>query len=136
MAAHDRMFSFESRRMELLTILIGLAAAVGSGHRWGARAGIGVGLGAVLSWLNLRWMTLGVRAIGKSSGPNADQNAKLPKGVSFRFVGRYALLLAVAYVSVVGFKLPAIALVGGLFASAAAVMAEAVWHLLQTAGDR
>jgi hypothetical protein len=136
MAADEGLFSPEARRVELLTLGIGSIAALCAAFGWGVRVALAVGAGALLSWLNFRWLVGGVMAIGALSRTEKGENAKVPRGVLARFIGRYALLFAAGYVILTGFKLPAIALVAGLFASVAAVLAAAIWHLAQAAFER
>jgi hypothetical protein len=136
MVTDKELFFPGARRVELLTLGIGFMAALCAGFLWGIRVALTVGAGATLSWLNLHWLTGGVMAISPPSRTREGENAKVHEGALARFIGRYALLFAVAYVILTGFKLPAIALVAGLFAPVAAVMAAAVWHLAQTAFER
>lgn len=136
MVADEGLFSPETRRVELLTLGIGFIAAFCAGFIWGVRVALTVGAGAALSWLNFRWLARGVMSIGAMSQPEKGENVKTPKGALARFIGRYALLFAVAYVILTSFKLPATALVAGLFASVAAVLAAAIWHLAQAAFKR
>jgi hypothetical protein len=130
MALRGDLFTLECARIELLTLGIGAVAAVATGLVWGVRSGAGVAAGAVLSWLSYRWLKRGVEAAGRMAEVTPEgQRTRAPRGIVWRFVGRYVLLFVGAYVILTGFKLPAIALVAGLFASAAAVIAEVIWHL-------
>lgn len=133
MAPRGDLFTLESARIEILTLFIGAGAAMGAGLVWGVRAGAGVAAGAVLSWLSYRWLKRGVEAAGRLAEVTPEgQRTRAPRGIVWRFVGRYVLLFVGAYVILTRFKLPAIALVAGLFASAAAVIAGAIWHLARS----
>jgi hypothetical protein len=120
-------------RIEWMTVALGLAAAVFAFARWGWRPGAGVALGAVLAWLNFRWLKHGVGALVKVSTAQANsERVRVPVGVYVKFFGRFALLLVVVYVTLSRSLLPAAAVVGGLFAVVAAVMIELLWELVRT----
>ncbi len=44
------------RRVEWLTLTLGGLGAAWAAWRWGWRGGLGLALGAVLSWINFRWL--------------------------------------------------------------------------------
>jgi hypothetical protein len=121
------------RRIEWLTLAIGAAASVWAGARWGWRGALGLAIGAMLSWLNFRWLKGSVLAFGRvavatASGKTA-QPARVPKTAYAKFFGRFALLLIAVYVILTHSIFPAVALLAGLFASAAAVVLGLVWEL-------
>jgi hypothetical protein len=144
------------RRMEWLTLMIGGLGAVWAGWRWGWRGGAGVMLGAVLSWINFRWLKGSVTAFGAaavaqagpqtppSAGPPAGapaapaavvRAAPVPRSAYFKFVGRFALLLGAIYVILTRSWFPAASVLAGLFASAAGVLVGLTGELL-AAGAR
>ena len=65
---------------------------------WGGRAAAGLAAGAVLSWVNYRWMKQGVDTLARLSTAQAGtQRAQVPASVYLKFLGRYALLIVAAY---------------------------------------
>jgi len=131
MAESDNFYAVAERRVEWLTAAIGLAGALVALARWGWLAGAGVTLGAGLTWINFRWLKLGVNALVSASVAQTGQpHVRIPRSVYVKFFGRYALLLAVVYVILSRSVLPLAALVGGLFAAVAAVLAEVIWELM------
>jgi len=133
MADSDSIYVAAEHRIEWLTLAFGLAGAAFVLVRWGLRPGAGVALGAALAWLNFRWLKQGVTALVKLSTAQANsEHARVPVSVYAKFFGRFALLLAVVYVIVSRSWLPVAAVVGGLFAVAAAVMIELMWELVRT----
>jgi len=124
------------RRVEWLTLALGGLGTALAAWRWGWRGGLGVALGAVLSWINFRWLKGGVQALGKTAtqqtGPEA---ARVPKGALVKFIGRFALLLVAVYVILARSWVPPVAFFAGLFASAAGVVVALVYELL-TSGVR
>lgn len=131
MATDDSFYAAAERRIERLTLALGLAGAVFAFLRWGWRSGVGLALGAGLMWLNFRWLKQGIGALVKVSTAQAGQEqVRTPKGVYVKFLGRFVLLLITVYVILSRSWLPAAAVVVGLFAVVAAVMVELVWELI------
>jgi hypothetical protein len=132
MTQEDAFYAAAERRIEYLTIGIGVAAAVAAGVIWGVRAGLGVAVGALLSWLNFRWMKQGISALARVATAQSDaEKVRIPKSAYAKFLGRYVLLLIVAYVILRGFRSMGLALLAGLFAGVAAVLAELVFQLFR-----
>ena len=131
MAEPDSFYVAAERRIERLTLALGLAGAVFGFIRWGWRSGAGVALGACLMWLNFRWLKQGIGALVRlSTAQAAQERVRIPRGVYVKFFGRFALLLIVVYVILARSVLPVPAVIVGLFAVVAAVMAELVWELV------
>lgn len=132
MTQDDAFYSAAERRIEYLTIGIGVAAAVVAGVISGARAGLGVAVGTLLSWLNFRWMRQGISALARVATAQSDvEKVRIPKSAYAKFLGRYVLLIIVAYVILRGFRSIGLALLAGLFAGVAAVLAELVFQLFR-----
>ncbi len=131
MAEADSFYAAAEQRIERLTIGLGFAVAVFAFVRWGWRSGAGVALGAGLTWLNFRWLKQGIGALVKVSTAQAGQErVRIPRGIYAKFLGRFVLLLVGVYVILSRSLLPASAVVVGLFAVVAAVIAELVWELV------
>ncbi|MGA8142661.1 MAG: ATP synthase subunit I [Candidatus Acidiferrales bacterium] len=121
------------RRIELLTVAIGAAAAIAAAVLWGWRVGAGIASGAALSWINYRWLKQGVTTLATLSTAQAGaEKAHVPAGVYVKFLGRYALLIIGAYAILRSFKLPAASLIAGLFSVIAAVVLEMLGQLFRS----
>jgi hypothetical protein len=132
MAESDSTYVAAEHRIEWMTLAFGLGGAATVLVRWGWRAGVGVAIGAALAWLNFRWLKQGVAALVKISTAQANSDqARVPLSVYAKFFGRFALLLVVVYVILSRSWLPVAAVLGGLFAVVAAVMAELMWELVR-----
>lgn len=132
MADPDSFYGAAERRIEWLTLALGAAGAVFAALRWDWRAGAGVALGALLTWLNFRWLKQGVGALVTVSTVQAgSEHARVPRSVYLKFFGRFALLLLVVYVILSRSLLPVAAVLGGLFAVVAAVMLELLFELVR-----
>jgi hypothetical protein len=125
------------RRIERLTLALGAAGSVAAGWRWGWRGAVGLAIGAILSWINFRWLKGSVLAFGRAATATAPaatasesvQAARVPTSAYAKFFGRFALLLVAVYVILTHSALPAISVLAGLFASAAAVVLGLMWEL-------
>lgn len=128
----DEIYAAAERRIEYLTLAVGAAAAIAAAILWRPGAGGGVAAGAVLSWINFRWMKQGVGTLARlSTTQSGVEQPRVPRSVYFKFLGRYALLIVTAYAILRGFSLPAVSFVCGLFAVAAAVIVEMIAQLFR-----
>jgi len=131
MAEPDPFYVAAERRIERLTLAFGIIGALFAFARWGWRSGVGLALGAGLMWLNFRWLKQGIGALVKVSAAQASQErVRVPRSIYAKFFGRFALLLIAVYVILSRTWLPVPAVIVGLFAVVAAVMAELVWELV------
>jgi hypothetical protein len=95
---------------------------------------VGLAGGAVISWVNFRWLKASVQAFGRAATAQAGlSNVRVPLGAYIRFFGRFALLLGILYVILSRSWLPVMAVLAGLFASAAAVILALVYELVSGA---
>jgi ATP synthase I chain len=128
----EAFYAAAERRIEYLTIGIGAAGAGTASIVWGIRAGIGVALGALLSWINFRWMKQGIGTLARLSTTQQDApEVRIPKWAYLKFLGRYVLLIIAAYVILRGFRSTAASLLAGLFAAVAAVLVESIGQLFR-----
>ena len=132
MAEDDSFYARAERRIEYLTIGIGASGALCAAIFWNLRSAAGVAVGALLSWLNFRWLKQGIGVLAKlSTAREGAENIRVPRAAYAKFLGRYALLIVVAYVNLRGFRLMAPSLLAGLFAGVAAVLAEMVGQIFR-----
>src|ERR1700737_4862479 len=132
MAEDEGFYKAAERRIEYLTTGVGAAATLAAAWGWGWRAATGIAVVCALSWLNYRWLKQGVSTLVTLSTAQAGATKpRIPKRVYAKFLGRYLLLITVAYVILSRFSLPAMALLGGLFAVVAAVLLELIYELVR-----
>jgi hypothetical protein len=118
------------RRIERLTLALGILGVMFTLWRWGWRAALGLAVGAGLSWINFRWLKTGISTMADLANVRpGEQAAKVPRSVYVKFLGRFVLLLVAVYVILSRSLLPAAALLAGLFAVVAAVLAEIVYEI-------
>ncbi len=125
------------RRVEWLTLGLGAAGTFFAAWRWGWEQGAGVALGAVMAWLNFRWLKGSVRAFGRvATAQSGAEKVRMPVGAYLKFFGRFALLLVVLYVILTRAKVFAIAVLAGFFASAAAIVLSLFYELLKSGAQQ
>ena len=134
MQQDDAFYAASERRIEYLTIAIGAARHDRvTAIIWNWRVGAGIASGALLSWINYRWLKQGVSTLARLSTAQAGtEKARVPPSVYLKFLGRYALLIVAAYAILRGFKLPAASLLAGFFAVIAAVLVELIGQLFRS----
>ena len=131
-------------RIAALTLGFGLAAATAALAMQRLDWAKGLAGGAVLGWLNFRWLSRGIRATILAASPEAgapsegvEGAAKSAKsrtslaGTQLAMVFRYALVAAGVYVIFVYLHVPLISIGLGLCALVAAIMAASVWEVLK-----
>ena len=132
------------RRIAGLTLGFGFAAAALAVTLQRPDWGKGLAGGALLGWLNFRWLSRGIRAmmqrasslpgIAADSSKAAVTPAKStgsPVGTYFVLLFRYALVATGVYVIFVYLHVPLISIGLGLCAFVAAIMAASVWEVLK-----
>jgi small-conductance mechanosensitive channel len=120
------------RRIAWLTLVFGSAAsaaAAAAGKRlWAA----GLLIGALLAWLNFRWLRRGLDALVADSAAQAGaEKPRVPLGTYFAALFRYALIALTVYVIFKFLRIPLASMVVGMCALAAAAIAASVqelWH--------
>jgi small-conductance mechanosensitive channel len=120
------------RRIAWLTLAFGAAACVAAvlaGSRvWAG----GLLIGAVLAWMNFRWLRRGLDALVAASAAQAGvEKPRVPLGTYFGAVFRYGLIALVVYVIFKFLQVPLASMVVGMCALAAAAIAASVYELLK-----
>lgn len=128
-APTDAPFAAIEHRIERFIALFGVLATLVA-LKWGVRASGGAALGAVLCWLNFRWLrrgATGVIALGLAQAGAAS--VRVPRRTHAKFFGRLVLLLIAVYAILVWLKLPGVAVICGLAAVVPAILVELAYEL-------
>ncbi len=129
-AQNDDVHARPERRIAWLTLLLGGVAAVGVAVSVSRRAGVGVLVGTLLAWVNLRWLQQALDALVHLAAAQAgNPHPRVSIWVYIKFFARYVLIGLVLYVMVSRFGIPLLSLFGGLFALGAATMAESIYEV-------
>jgi hypothetical protein len=119
------------RRISWVTLLIGLVAglsvAILRDRMWGA----GLAIGAVLAWLNFRWLRRGLDALVVASTAQAGkEEPAVPVRSYFAMLFRYGLIALAVYVIFIYLRIPLASMIVGLCALGAATIAASVYEIL------
>ena len=120
------------RRISWLTLLFGFAAAAAAAvlrhNLWAA----GLAIGAVLGWLNFRFLKRAVDAlVVVSTAQEGREKPKVPMTTYLAALFRYGLLGLIVYVIFVLLHVPRGSLILGFCALAAAAIVASVWEILR-----
>jgi small-conductance mechanosensitive channel len=118
------------RRIAWLTLAFGAAACVAAALAGSRVWAAGLLIGAVLSWLNFRWLRQGLDALVAASTAQAGaEKPRVPLGTYFAAMFRYGLIALVVYVIFKLLGVPLASMVVGMCALAAAAIAASVYEL-------
>ncbi len=130
-AAESASAARTERRISRLTLLIGLIAALLVGLFRDRLWGEGLAIGAVLAWLNFRWLSKGLDALVVASTAQAgEEKPVVPILTYFAMLFRYGLIALAVYVIFVYLRVPLVSMVVGLCALGAATIAASVYEIL------
>jgi small-conductance mechanosensitive channel len=118
------------RRIAWLTLAFGVAACAAAAFAGSRLWAAGLLIGAVLAWLNFRWLRRGLDALVAASTAQAGaERPRVPLGAYFAAVFRYGLIALMVYVIFKVLKVPLASMVVGMCALAAAAIAASVYEL-------
>jgi len=130
MELSEKFYESVERRIERVTLVIAAAGGVYASSKWGWRSGIGFAAGAVLSWLNFRWLEQGIGAMFRAAVPQSGSEPYRASPLIYaRFFARMALLVAAVYVILRVAWFPGKAVLAGLFSLIAAVILEVTYEV-------
>ena len=134
-------------RIAWLTLAFGLASALAAIGLHRTDWAKGLAGGAVLGWLNFRWLQRGIRAIFEGAVSQSDaascsaeasrgdrRSAALRVGTYFALLFRYALVALGVYVIFIFLHVPLVSIGLGLCALVAAIITASVWEVVKPAG--
>jgi len=133
-AAESAPAARTERRISRLTLLIGLASGVLVALLRNGMWGAGLGIGAVLAWLNFRWLSKGLDALVLASTAQAGkEKPAVPLLSYFGMVFRYGLIALAVYVIFINLRVPLVSMIVGLCALGAATIAASLYEILYPA---
>jgi hypothetical protein len=123
------------RRIAWLTLAFGVAACAAAAFAGRRMWAGGLLVGAVLAWLNFRWLRRGMDALVAASAAQAGaEKPRVPLGTYFAAVFRYGLIALSVYVIFKLLRVPLASMVVGMCALAAAAIAASVYELWDSKG--
>jgi hypothetical protein len=135
-AADTAQSELTERRIAQYTLVLGCAASVVASFLFSMRVGAGLLIGALLAWVNFRWLERAMDAVTRASTAQANTpEARVPIGGYFGLFARYALIAAVVYVTFSVFRIPVLSMVVGLCALGAAAMVATLMEVLSSSSE-
>jgi hypothetical protein len=126
-APTDAFYSRALDRIRCFMMALGLALSLATWWKFGRWAALGFSLGCVIAYLNFQWLKSGVSGLAdRVTNTGKPQSGK---GIVARFLLRYVLLGAAAYVILASFPASLRGLFAGLFLPVGAIACEAAYEL-------
>jgi small-conductance mechanosensitive channel len=131
--AETTVFARTERRIAQLTLILGAAAAVAAGFRYSVRAGAGVLLGALLAWINFRWLERAMDSVARAStAQEGSPDARVPVSSYLGLFARYVLIAAIVYATFSVFRIPIVSILVGLCALGAAAITATLIEVMSS----
>jgi small-conductance mechanosensitive channel len=135
--AEAAQYELTERRIAQLTLIVGALAAGGAIYLYSIRVGAGVLIGAVLAWINFRWLGHALNSVMRASIAQAGSpEASVPVMSYLGMILRYALIALAVYVIFSRLQIPILSMLVGLCALGVATMTATVWEVVSPAGRR
>jgi len=134
-AADPAVYVRTEKHIAWLTLLFGVVAAVVAAamRRWPWSEGLAIG--AMLAWLNFRWLKRGMDALVEAAvAQEGAAKPRVPLGTWFRMIFRYGLIGLCVYVIFEYLKVPLVSMLAGLCALGAATLAASLYEILHPPG--
>jgi small-conductance mechanosensitive channel len=126
-------YALTERRIARLTLLLGGIASAGACFLFSVRVGAGVLVGALLAWVNFRWLKNALDAVARVSTAQAEPSkARVPLGSMFGLIGRYFLIAVSVCVIFIFFRIPVLSMLVGLCALGAATIGASLYEVFQS----
>jgi len=136
-AAEAAQYELTERRIARLTLIVGALAAAGAVFQYSIRVGAGVLIGAVLAWINFRWLEHALNGVMRASVAQADSpKASVPVLSYLGMIARYALIALAVYVIFSRLHIPILSMLVGMCALGVAAMTATVWEVVSPPGRR
>jgi small-conductance mechanosensitive channel len=124
------------RRIGQYTLVLGCAASVIASYHFSLRMGAGLLIGALLAWVNFRWLERAMDAVTRASMAQENSpEARVPISGYFGLFARYALIAVVVYVTFSVFRIPVLSMVVGLCALGAAAILATLIEVLSSSSE-
>lgn len=114
-------------RIHKFMIALAILLSAGCWHKFGRWSALGFALGCAIAYLNFHWLKSGVAHLADRA--THSEKGQSGKGIVARFLLRYVLLGAAAYVILTSFPASLRGLLAGLFLPVGAIICEAGYEL-------
>jgi ATP synthase I subunit len=126
-ARSEEFLSGAYQRILRITIILSVTVTSSVTVRWGWRTGLAIAIGALLAYVNLRWLHHGTElAVQRMSAPAAGAPSR--GRFVLAFAGRYVFVITAAYVILRSYPQARVAFIVGLAFPIIASMCEGVYE--------
>lgn len=126
-------YALTERRIARLTLVLGGIASAGACFLFSIRVGAGVLVGALLGWVNFRWLKNALDTVARvSTAQTESPKARLPVGSVIGLIGRYFLIAVSVYAIFIFFGIPILSMLVGLCALGAATIGASLYEVFQS----
>ena len=126
-------YALTERRIALLTLVLGAIASAGACFLFSIRVGAGGLIGALLAWINFRWLKSALDAVTRAVTAQAEPSkARVPLGSVFGLIARYILIAVSVCVIFIFFRIPVLSMLVGLCALGAATIGASLYEVFQS----
>jgi ATP synthase I chain len=126
-APHDEVYYHAVERIPQFMVGLGLVFSVAAWWKYGRASALGFLGGAIIAFLNFRWLKDGVN--GLADRVTNSGKSQSGKGIVARFLLRYVLMGAAAYVILTSFPAGLRGLFAGLCLPVGAIVCEAGYEI-------
>lgn len=131
--ANVETYALTEGRIARLTLVLGAIAAAGACCLFSIRVGAGVLIGALLAWINFRWLKSALDTVTRAAMAQAEASkVRVPLGSLFGLIGRYLLIAVSVCVIFIFLGIPILSMLVGLCALGAATIAASLYEVFQT----
>src|ERR1700736_1358253 len=111
----DAPYAQTERRIARLTLLLGAIASAGACFLFSIRVGAGILIGALLAWINFRWLKSALDTVTRAATAQAEvSKVRVPIGSIFGLMGRYFLIAVSVYAIFIFLRIPILSMLVGL----------------------
>jgi small-conductance mechanosensitive channel len=126
-------YALTERRIARLTLLLGGIASIGASFLFSIRVGAGILIGALLAWINFRWLKSALDTVTRAATAQAEfSKVRVPIGSLFGLIGRYFLIAVSVYVIFIFLGIPILSMLVGLCALGAATIGASLYEVFQS----
>jgi small-conductance mechanosensitive channel len=126
-------YALTERRIARLTLVLGGTASIGACFLFSLRVAAGVLIGALLAWINFRWLKSALDTVTRAATAQAEfSKVRVPIGSLFGLIGRYFLIAVSVCAIFIFLGIPILSMLVGLCALGAATIGASLYEVFQS----
>jgi hypothetical protein len=115
------------RRVDRTGIIVLILASAAALYFYSAKAALSIATGGILSTVNFHWLKQAVDFVILEGG-----SGPIGKRIAWKYVGRYALIAGILYVTIRSSLLMPVLIVTGLLVYVVAILVESVIEIMKS----